>query len=329
MCQRLTAQDSLATARLLNSDPQHLLEISQEHGNSITLSGIANFGQRDVREAPGNVQVITARQMEASGAKDLYEALQLVPGLSFALGGDNAIGVGVHGTWAAEGKVLFMLDGKALNENDLGSFNIAERIPLENVDHIEVQLGPGSMMHGGYASLGVVNIVTRSADQGSSSRASVRTGYSADQVTSTLESVSGSFRISRDQDLSYMASFEHGRRSNALRLMPDSSLLNFADSTMMQASSFQLSYRWRGFKATMAYLEESYGVSDAAHSILSRDIILGLQYKVKASRKVDVLLRFNQDAQVPWYRLDTTDPSLLAANTANQRTSALAMMSYK
>ncbi len=329
MCQRLTAQDSLATARLLNSDPQHLLEISQEHGNSITLSSIANFGQRDVREAPGNVQVITARQMQASGAKDLYEALQLVPGLSFALGGDNAIGVGVHGTWAAEGKVLFMLDGKALNENDLGSFNIAERIPLENVDHIEVQLGPGSMMHGGYASLGVVNIVTRSADQGSSSRASVRTGYSADQVTSTLESVSGSFRISRDQDLSYMASFEHGRRSNALRLMPDSSLLNFADSTMMQASSFQLSYRWRGFKATMAYLEESYGVSDAAHSIMSRDIILGLQYKVKASRKVDGLLRFNHDAQVPWYRLDTTDPSLLAANTANQRVSALAMMSYK
>ena len=329
MCQRVDAQDSTATARLLNSDPQHLLEISQEHGNSITLSGIANFGQRDVREAPGNVQVITARQMQASGAKDLYEALQLVPGFSFALGGENAIGVGVHGSWAADGKVLFMLDGKPINENDLGSFNIAGRIPLENVDHIEVQLGPGSLMHGGYASLGVVNIVTRSADQGTSARASLRTGYSADQMTSTMESVSGAHRLSRDQDISYMVSFERGRRSNTLRQMPDSSLLNFADSTAMQAASFQLSYRWRGLKATMAYLQESYAVSDAAHSILSRDVILGLEYKAKVTRKMDVLLRLNHDDQLPWYRLDTSEPSLVAANTGNQRTSALGLLSYK
>lgn len=329
VCQHLAAQDSISTARLLNSDPQHLLEISQEHGNSITISGIANFGQRDVREAPGNVQVITARQIQASGAKNLYEALQLVPGASFALGGENAIGIGVHGTWASDGKVLFMLDGKPLNENNLGSFNITERIPLENVDHIEVQLGPGSMMHGGYATLGVVNIVTRSADQGTSGRATVLSGYSADQITTTMESVSGAHRLSRDQDISYMVSFEQGRRSNALRLMPDSSLLNFADSTVMQAVSFQLSYRWRGLKATMAYLQESYGVSDAAHAIMSRDIILGLEYKAKLSHKVDALLRFNHDDQLPGYLLDTSDPALLATNTGDQRTSILGTVSYR
>jgi hypothetical protein len=144
-----------------------------------------------------------------------------------------------------------------------------------------------------------------------------------------MESISGSHRLSRDQDISYMASFERGRRSNALRLMPDSSLLNFADSTAMQAASFQLSYRWRGLKATMTYLEENHALSDAAHSVLSRDIILGVRYKAKVSHKLDLLLSVNHDDQLPWYRVDTSDPSLLAANTGNQRTSALGMLSYR
>ncbi len=322
-------QDSPDGERLLNSDPQQLLELSQEKGSSKTMTTLADFENRDVREAPANVQVITARQIKASGARDLYEALQLAPGLSFGLYKDDMIGVAIHGNWAATGNCLFLLDGRPVNENDQGTFGIDQRIPLANVDRIEVLIGPASVMHGGHATLGVINIVTRSADQGTGARASLSSGYSADRITSTKESISGSHRLSRDQEISYMGSNERGRRSNALRLLPDSTLLNFADSTELRTSSFQLNYRWRSLKLSIAFIEETYGLSQQSYSLQSRAVMFGIGYDLKLSRKLELGLHLDHSDQLPWFHLNSTDPELLAANTENQHMQGRAILSYR
>ncbi|MBP9159556.1 MAG: TonB-dependent receptor plug domain-containing protein [Flavobacteriales bacterium] len=323
------AQEATPEERLLNSDPQKLLEISQDHRSAITMTSIADFENRDVREAPANVQVITARQIQASGARDLYEALQLVPGISFARDVDDVTGVAIHGNWAEEGKCLFLLDGRQLNENDFGTYGIGMRIPLANVERIEVVMGPGSILNGGYASLGVVNIVTRSADIGTGSRASVQTGYSNNDFTTTQVSISGAHRLSRDQEISYMTSHENGRRSNAFRLLPDSTELNFADSTNTQANTFQFNYKWRDLQATMLYMDQVSAVSDAVYSVEQRDIILGLGFEHKFSRKIEMKARVTHADQLPWYYVNTSDPGQLATNTNNQRTSGRASFIYK
>lgn len=324
------AQDRSAEEdRLLKSDPQQLLDLSQDMGNSIVLTSLADFGKRDVREAPGHVQVITAREIQASGAKDLYDVLQLVPGLSFGQNRDDRTEVGIHGNWAAEGRCLFLLDGVELNENDFGGHGIDQRIPLVNVDHIEVLMGPGSVMHGGYALLGVINIVSRSADQGTGARASVRSGHANDNITSTAESVSGSHRLSRDQDISYMANFERGRRSNTMRLMPDSTWLNFGDSTGMQSTSFQFSYRWRGFRASVAYMEQTYALSDKPADLLSRDVLLNLEYTKRFSDKWSMTWYLNQTDQLPGNHVNTLDTTLLWRNTSNQRTSTRGTLTFR
>ena len=114
-----------------------------------------------------------------------------------------------------------------------------------------------------------------------------------------------------------------------MRLLPDSTLLNFADSTTMQSSTFQFNYRWRNFKASMLYMEESFAVSDASYSVQLRDILFGLEYKAKLNSKMDLFWKVNHADQLPWYYINTSDADRLASNTNNQRTSSTLTFSYK
>ena len=321
-------QDTLSE-RLLTSDPQQLLELARAGGQVMMVNNIADFENRDVREAPAFIQVITARHIEASGATTLYEALQLVPGMSFGRDNDDMIGVGIHGNWAGDGKCLFLLDGRQLNENDLGFHAIGHRVPLANVERIEVVMGPSSVSQGGFAALGVVNIVTRTADQGTGSKAEIHTGYSAQDMTRTGVNFSGAHRIGIDQDISYLASHTRGRRSNALRLLPDSTLLDFADSTGMEATSFQLNYRWKDLKASVVYMEETFAVSDAQYSMHLSDLLIGIEYSRKLGQLVDMVVKLDHTDQKPWNHVNTNDPVRSATNTNNQRTSAYGSVTYR
>ena len=315
--------------RVLLNDPQQLLEISHEGGKAVVVTTLADMESRNVRGSPANITIITARQIQAAGARTLYEALQLIPGISFGRDAEDVIGISLHGNWAEEGKCLFMLNGSQLNENDFGTYSISDRIPLSYVDRIEVIMGPGSVIHGGYAALGVINIITRTGDQGTGTRANVQTGFSANDLTRTTTTVSGSHRLDRDREISYMTSHTRGRRSNAIRLPPDSTLLNFADSTDIQSSAFQFNYRWKNLKATMTYLEETFRVSDVAYSVQFRDIIFGLEYKKRLRQKLDLQWSVNHMDQLPWYAVNTADPDRLGRNTNNQRTSASASIGLK
>ncbi|MBK9418857.1 MAG: hypothetical protein IPN62_16640 [Flavobacteriales bacterium] len=90
--------------------------------------------------------------------------------------------------------------------------------PLANVERVEVVLGPGSVLHGGYAALGVINIVTRNADHGTGSRAGCMLGHSNGAFTRTSAHIGGAHRLSRNQEIGYLVSHSRGNRSNAQRL---------------------------------------------------------------------------------------------------------------
>src|SRR5688572_16163693 len=168
----LHAQSSAsAEERLLRSDPQELVE--GEGDQRTVRTSLADHEEKDIRVAPASVQVITPRQLRARGARDLQEVLQTLPGLSFGRDADDVIGVGIHGNWAEEGKCLFLLNGVQLNENDYGTYAIGNRVPLANVDRIEVIMGPGTVVYGGYAALGVINIITRNSQETQGSQATM------------------------------------------------------------------------------------------------------------------------------------------------------------
>lgn len=324
-----TAQEVTPADRLLNSDPQNLIELLQGNRASVPMTSMGNMERRDVREAPVHVQVITSRQLRASRARDLFEALELVPGLGFVRGADDGLATTVHGMDASEGRFLFLLNGQPLNENDLGDYSLGARIPLANVDRIEVVTGPASSIYGGTAALGVVNVVTRTADMGSESRVDLHTGYSKNALTTAQSIISGASRLSQDQDISYFASHARGHRSNALMQLPDSTWLSLRDSTETMSNAFQLSYGWKGLRAHMTYLDQTSTVSDRPYSIQRRDILVGTTYNRTFSRRFNVQAALNYADQLPGLRFNTTDPQVLATNTGNVRATGKASIGYK
>jgi outer membrane receptor for ferrienterochelin and colicin len=115
-----------------------------------------------IRETPGIITVINGEDIKNSGARDMIELLQMfVPSFYFGIDSEGAVGDGFRGMWGYEGKILFMVDGQEFNDGVYGNVVFGNHFTLENIEKIEIIRGPGSAIYGGFAGLGVVNIITK------------------------------------------------------------------------------------------------------------------------------------------------------------------------
>ncbi|MFB1489599.1 MULTISPECIES: TonB-dependent receptor plug domain-containing protein [unclassified Thiocapsa] len=116
---------------------------------------------------PGMATILSGSEMLARGARTVWEALSLVPGISQGLemtGERQVLSRGV-GFGYASGNIKFLLDGVSMNSTLFATANPVLNIPIEQIERIEVIRGPGASVHGEYAFAGVVNVVTRQADR--------------------------------------------------------------------------------------------------------------------------------------------------------------------
>lgn len=115
------------------------------------------------RFLPYGVSVITAQEIERSGAATVNEALMRilgVPGRQDLLGGgEYTVDLRGFGTTADTNQVV-VLDGVRLSEADLGGTRLAG-IPIESVERIEVLRGSGAVLYGEGATGGVIAITTK------------------------------------------------------------------------------------------------------------------------------------------------------------------------
>lgn len=112
---------------------------------------------------PGMVTVLYGQDARLTGKKNVAEALEEVAGfylIESNNGDKRAIVRGVGATQNASNLKL-LVDGVAVNRATDGSADWVMRMPLSQVDRIEVVRGPGSAIHGGFAFSGVVNIISR------------------------------------------------------------------------------------------------------------------------------------------------------------------------
>jgi len=112
---------------------------------------------------PGLVTVLHGDELLSMGAETVWEALSLVPGLYAVRDRGGTPSVIVRGTEFPfnSGNVKVLVNGVALSREAAGINGIVLQIPLQQVDRIEVIRGPGSVVHGDFAFMGLVNIVTR------------------------------------------------------------------------------------------------------------------------------------------------------------------------
>ncbi|MBF0270635.1 MAG: TonB-dependent receptor [Magnetococcales bacterium] len=117
---------------------------------------------------PAHVTTLTHEEIRASSATSIPELLRGQAGIhvmDMTGNGRNFI-VDLRGFGeSAATNVLVLVDGRRLNQADLGGVDWA-RIPLEQVERVEIiRGGSGGVLYGDNASGGVINILTRSGQK--------------------------------------------------------------------------------------------------------------------------------------------------------------------
>ncbi|MCB1887584.1 MAG: TonB-dependent receptor [Rhodocyclaceae bacterium] len=141
---------------------QDLLAVLEEQ------TEIATKTRLNADYVPGLVTVLHGDEMEAIGARTVWEALRLVPGVEPStdqIGGRQTLVRGVGGSFAS-GNMKILLNGRAMNSALSANANPVLNMPLEQVARLEVVRGPGSAVHGEFAYAGVLNVVTRKESDG-------------------------------------------------------------------------------------------------------------------------------------------------------------------
>lgn len=118
--------------------------------------------------APATSTILTAEDIRTYGIHSIAEAIDFLSLGAVTSDPLRAVDIGARGVLLPNDQgdhFLLLIDGHAANEALYGAarYERGAGIPMEIVDHIEVILGPGSVLYGSNAMLGVINVVTRRA----------------------------------------------------------------------------------------------------------------------------------------------------------------------
>lgn len=141
---------------LLHMSLEEMMNIAVKTG---TLSGIKK------QNIPVSITTITSEDIKTSPARNLLDLLETyVPGALYMnhIEGPHH---GVRGIIADRSyKVLLLVNGKNLNQKVRnGASTELENWDMNDIDRVEVIRGPGSVIYGPGAIMGVINIITKNA----------------------------------------------------------------------------------------------------------------------------------------------------------------------
>ena len=133
---------------------------------SITVTSVAKKEQA-LQDAAADILVITQEDIRRSGVTTLPEALAMAPGMQVAKINSNKWSVSTRGfAGYTSNKTLVLIDGRSVYSPAYsGVFWDMQNTLLEDIDRIEVIRGPGGTLWGANAVNGVINIITKKAQQ--------------------------------------------------------------------------------------------------------------------------------------------------------------------
>lgn len=238
VCFGLAAQPAhpqTSSSRLMNLSLTELMDIE--------VTSVTKTSQR-LFASSASIYVLTNEDIERSGVASLPDALRLIPGVEVSRVDANKYAVSIRGfSSLAANKLLVLIDGRPVYDPLFaGVFWESREVDLETIDHIEVVRGPGGAVWGANAVNGVINIVTKSAQEservrvtgagGSRPRgsgyahfgqhmrntayrvsASIKDndhGYAANDAFDTRQSVSANFRLDNTQSVRDQLTFLAG-----------------------------------------------------------------------------------------------------------------------
>jgi iron complex outermembrane recepter protein len=163
----------VAHAQVVNDDlmafeplDDDLSRLSLEDLMNVQVTSLAGIEQ-EWFQTPAAMYVISNEQIRRSGHRSIAEALRLAPGVFVGQVNSQAYSIGMRGfNGGLANKTLVLIDGRSVYDPLFsGTFWNVQDVLLEDIDRIEVIRGPGPTLWGANAVNGVVNVITRRADQ--------------------------------------------------------------------------------------------------------------------------------------------------------------------
>ncbi|MDZ4700241.1 MAG: TonB-dependent receptor [Rhodothermales bacterium] len=182
-------QGLLPVAAAQTSEPRKLPVAKADSIWTLSMPAVvitATRSIRELRDVPILTDVVTSESMRLLGAPRLSEVLAEQTGLAI-VPEFGAAGVQLQGMDAAY--TLVLIDGEPVIGRSGGAVDL-ERIGVAGVERVEIVRGPLSSLYGSEALAGVINVITRTPQEGvqGSARASFETHDTMDlTVASDLQ----------------------------------------------------------------------------------------------------------------------------------------------
>ena len=170
----LTIPHSPASLASTDDKLEHFISLSLEELISLETT-IATATKHTTSKAPAVVTLITSEDIKATGATNLIDVLEGVPGIhvKFDYFGNRPL-VSFRGN--KPNQTLLMVNGNSMKDLTWGFGFFWKGLSANIIERIEIIRGPGSALFGADASAGVINVITKTAGQIKHSEASVRAG---------------------------------------------------------------------------------------------------------------------------------------------------------
>ncbi len=169
---------TLGLANFVYADEMdHFFAMTPEQLANVTVS-IASGTAKPAYHSAAVTTVITAEQIKIMGATELSQVLETVPGLHVRIQGvTNDPVYSMRGiSNEVNAQVLIMLNGTRFSVPYKGSTMSGMELPVAAIQKIEVIRGPGSAVYGADAFAGVINIITKKANDIAGTELGIRGG---------------------------------------------------------------------------------------------------------------------------------------------------------
>jgi len=311
----LMANSSFASNKLACeefSDPEGNVENFQlEELMEVPVIMSASQQAECLKSAASIVSTISGEELLNMGARDLIDALELIPGFNFGGIIFNTVGLGVRGVQADEGKLSVLLDGIILTEQRFGTTSFGSHFPVENIDRIEIIRGPGSILHGNFAELGVINIITKKGSQLDGGKVSGSYGR-FEHGESSKNTVITLGKQWDDLEASFYGKFNESHRSDRIYHDAKGNSFDMSENNQLNSLLGNIQVRYKGLK--LQFLIDEYTVDSRdffADTISPPETFTRTRFATYASKlsyqhlfndnfKIDTGFDFSH--QTPWQR---------------------------
>ena len=108
-----------------------------------------------------SVQVVSAREIQQSGAQDIASLLENIRGIDIRKRGTYGMQADISIRGGTFDQTLILLNGVNLTDPQTGHHNLNVPIDLESIERIEILHGPAARVFGPNAFSGAINIITK------------------------------------------------------------------------------------------------------------------------------------------------------------------------